>query len=111
MKIHEKLHYKDANIRGLKKIRATLYKDRTGKFRVNSKFKAYEKGKENPENYQLVSFTSMPAMFMEKVILEVITKNINEKKVIRNSQCGLIEGKSSLANLTGFCDYMAGWIV
>lgn len=71
----------------------------------------FKKGKkENPGNYQLVSFTSIPAMIMEMVILEVVTKNIKEKKVIRNSQRGLIKGKSSLTHLTTFSDDMAGWI-
>lgn len=54
---------------------------------VTSIFKKCKK--ENPENCQLASLTSIPPIIMEKVILEVITKNIKEKKVIRNSQSGL----------------------
>lgn len=63
----------------------------------------FKKGKnENPGNYHLVSLTSISAMIMEKVILEVVTKDIKAKIVIRNSQCRLIKGKSSFTNLTAF---------
>lgn len=71
----------------------------------------FKKGKnENPGNYHLLSLTSIPAMIMKKVILEVVTKDIKEKMVIRNSQCRFIKGKSSFTNLTAFWDDMAGWI-
>nr|XP_026647938.1 uncharacterized protein LOC113459031 [Zonotrichia albicollis] len=70
----------------------------------------FKKGKkESPGNNQPESLISIPAMIMEKVILEVITKNIKEKKVIRSSQRRLFKGESSLTNLT-FCDRLAGWI-
>lgn len=47
---------------------------------------------------------------MEQGILEVISIHIEEKKVIRSSQHGLIKAKSSLTNLILFYDSMAGWV-
>ncbi|PKU42352.1 rna-directed dna polymerase from mobile element hypothetical protein [Limosa lapponica baueri] len=39
--------------------------------------------KEEPGNYRPVSFTSIPGKVMEQLILDVISKNVEEKKVIR----------------------------
>jgi len=44
----------------------------------------FKKGKkEDPGNYRPVSLTSIPGMVMEQLILEVINKQVEEKKVIR----------------------------
>ncbi|GAB0204772.1 mitochondrial enolase superfamily member 1 [Grus japonensis] len=43
----------------------------------------FKKGKkEDPGNYRLVSLTSIPGKMMEQLILGVINKHVEEKKVI-----------------------------
>ena len=61
-------------------------------------------------NYRPVSLTSTPGKLMEQLILEAIMKQVEEKKVIRNSQQGFTKGKSCLANLIAFYDEMTGWV-
>jgi len=47
---------------------------------------------------------------METLILEVIIKQVEEKKVIRSSKHGFTKGKSCLTNLIAFYDGMTGWL-
>ena len=47
---------------------------------------------------------------MEQLILDVISKHVEEKKVIRSSQHGFTKGKSCLTNLIAFYDGMTGWV-
>jgi len=47
---------------------------------------------------------------VEQLILEVINKQVEEKKVIRSSQHGFTEGKSCLTNLIALYDGMTGWV-
>jgi len=42
--------------------------------------------------------------------LEVILKQVEEKKVIRSSHHGFTKGKSCLTNLTALYDGMTGWV-
>jgi len=71
----------------------------------------FKKGKkEDPGNYRSFSLTSIPAKMMEQLILEVITKQVEEMKVIRSSQHGFTKGTSSLTNLIAFYDSINGWI-
>jgi len=71
----------------------------------------FKKGKkEDPGNYRLVSLTSILGKMMELLILEVIIKQVEEKKVIRSSQHGFTKGKSCLTNLIAFYNGMTGWI-
>jgi len=71
----------------------------------------FQKGeKEGPGNYRPVSLASIPGRVMEQLILAVIIKQVEEKKVIRSSQHGFTKGKSCLTNLIAFYDDMTGWV-
>ena len=71
----------------------------------------FRKGKEDSGNYRPISLTSIPGKVMEQLILDVISKQVEEKKVIRSSQHGFSKGKPCLANLVAFCDVMTSWVV
>ncbi|GAB0207637.1 mitochondrial enolase superfamily member 1 [Grus japonensis] len=47
---------------------------------------------------------------MEQLILGVINKHVEEKKVIGSGQHGFTKGKSCLSNLIAFYDGMTGWV-
>ena len=64
--------------------------------------------KENPGNYRLVSLTSIPGKIMEQLSLEVIIRQVEEKKIIRSSQHGFTKGKSCFTILMEFYDGMTG---
>ncbi|GAB0207124.1 mitochondrial enolase superfamily member 1 [Grus japonensis] len=67
----------------------------------------FKKGKkEDPGNYRPVSLTSIPG----KLILGVISKHVEEKKVIGSGQHRFNKGKSCLTNLIAFYDGMTGWV-
>ncbi|GAB0203192.1 mitochondrial enolase superfamily member 1 [Grus japonensis] len=71
----------------------------------------FQKGKkEDPGDYRPVSLTSIPGMVMERLILGVINKHVEKKKVIGSAQHGFTMGKSCLTNLIAFCDGMTGWM-
>jgi len=70
----------------------------------------FKKGKkEDPGNYRPVSLISIPGKMMEELVLEVIIKQVEEKKVIRSSQHVFTKRKSCLTNLIAFYDGMTGW--
>ena len=64
--------------------------------------------KEDPGNYRPFSLTSIRGKVMKQLILEVINKQVEEKKVIRSSQHGFTKGKSCLTNLVAFYNDMTG---
>jgi len=68
------------------------------------------KGKKNPGNYRPVSLISIPGKMMERLILDVINKQVEEKEVIRSSQHGFTKEKLSLTNLITFYNGMTGWV-
>ena len=58
--------------------------------------------------YRLLSLTSIPEEVIEQLILEVMIKQVEEKKIVRSSQHGFTTGKSCLTNLIAFYDGMTG---
>ncbi|GAB0190798.1 mitochondrial enolase superfamily member 1 [Grus japonensis] len=70
----------------------------------------FKKGKkEDPGNYRPVSFISIPGKVMEQLVIDVISKHV-EEKVIGSGQHGFTKGKSCLTNLIAFYDGMTGWV-
>lgn len=59
----------------------------------------FKKDKEHTGNHRLVSLTSNPGKAMERLILDAISRQREDKKVIRTSQHRFIKGKSWLTNL------------
>ncbi|GAB0183775.1 mitochondrial enolase superfamily member 1 [Grus japonensis] len=71
----------------------------------------FKKGKEDPGNYRPVSLTSIPGKVMAQLILDVISKGMEEKKVIRSVWHGFTKRKSCLTNLMiAFYDGMTGQV-
>ncbi|GAB0204077.1 mitochondrial enolase superfamily member 1 [Grus japonensis] len=61
-------------------------------------------------NYRPVSLTSIPGKVIKQLILDVISKHVEEKKVIGGGQHGFTKGKSCLTNMIAFYDGMTGWV-
>lgn len=70
-----------------------------------------QKGKkEDVENYRPVSLTYVPGKVVELFILDVISKLVEEREVIRHSQHGFTKGQSCVINLIAFCAVMTIWV-
>ena len=61
-------------------------------------------------NYRPVCLTSAPGKVMEQFVPYTLFKQLEEKKVIRNSQHGFTKGKSCLTKLVAFYDVITGWV-
>jgi len=75
---------------------------------VNPVFKKDKK--EDPENYRPVSLASVPGKVMEQLVLDAISKQSEEKKVIRSGQHEFNKGNSCMTNLKAFYDVMTDWV-
>lgn len=63
----------------------------------------FKKGnRDDTGNYRPVSLTSVPGRIMEKIILGVTKKHVNDNAIIGPSQHGFMRGKSCLTNLIFF---------
>ncbi|PKU46423.1 rna-directed dna polymerase from mobile element jockey- hypothetical protein [Limosa lapponica baueri] len=70
---------------------------------------SFKKGKrEDPGNYRPVNITAIPRKVVEQLILEIISRHLKDKKIIRISQPGFIKWKSCLNNLINFHGEMTG---
>jgi len=49
-------------------------------------------------------------VLLEQLVLDVISKRMEEKEVVRSSQHGFTKGKSCLTNLIAFYDGVTGWV-
>ncbi|KAK4827590.1 LOW QUALITY PROTEIN: hypothetical protein QYF61_019492 [Mycteria americana] len=71
----------------------------------------FKKGKEeDPGNYTPVILTLIPGKVMEQLILETISKDMDNNNIIRSSQHGFTKGKSCLTNLINFYSEMSGLV-
>ncbi|PKU46275.1 rna-directed dna polymerase from mobile element jockey-like [Limosa lapponica baueri] len=71
----------------------------------------YKKGKkEDPGNYRPISLTSVPEKIVERLVLDVISKHIEDKEVIGSGQHGFTKGKSCSTNLIDFYDVITRWL-
>ncbi|PKU43614.1 rna-directed dna polymerase from mobile element jockey-like [Limosa lapponica baueri] len=70
----------------------------------------FKTGKKGTGNCRPVSLTSIPGKMMERLVLGIISKHMEEKKAIRSSQHGFTKGKSCLMSLIAFYNGMTGWI-
>ncbi|GAB0186362.1 mitochondrial enolase superfamily member 1 [Grus japonensis] len=74
-------------------------------WRLASGTPIYKKGrKEDLGNYRPVSLTSVLGKIMERFILSVLTRQVQDNQGIRPSQHGFMKGRSCLTNLISFCD-------
>uniref|UniRef100_A0A8B9CF24 Reverse transcriptase domain-containing protein n=1 Tax=Anser brachyrhynchus TaxID=132585 RepID=A0A8B9CF24_9AVES len=80
-------------------------------WRIANVTPVFKKGKkEDPGNYRPVSLTSVPGKVLEQLVLDAISKQLEEKNVMRSSQHGITKGKSCSTNLVAFYDGITSWV-
>ena len=52
----------------------------------------------------------MPGKVMEQLVLDAISRQLEEKKVIKSCQHGFTRGRSCSTNLVTFYDAITGWV-
>ena len=71
----------------------------------------FRKGKkEDSGNYRPVSPPSVTGKVMKQLILDAISKQSEEKKLIKRCHRGFTQGKSCLTNLINFYGISTGWV-
>ena len=60
--------------------------------------------------FQLVQKFASRCKLMDQLILEVISKHVEERKVTRSGKHGFTKGKRCLTNPIALCDGATGWV-
>ena len=79
--------------------------------RISSVIPVFKKGKKKDlGNYGPDSLTSIPGKVMEQLVLDTLSKQLEEEKVNRSSQHRFTRRKLCLTNLVAFYDVIMGWV-
>ena len=71
-------------------------------WRIASVTPVFKKGKEDWGNYGPLSLTSVPGNVMEQLVLDIVSMQEEERKVVKSSQHGFTKGKPCLTKPVAF---------